>query len=90
VLLDVKNISSNPDDIPPIADTGAMEVYQKRPLVKMVKMHDTTGNVCLKRPIPRLFQDSGPSTNKKHEENCKNRKTAEKNRAQRNTTPHKV
>jgi hypothetical protein len=29
MLLDVKNISSILDDIPPIADTGAMEVYQK-------------------------------------------------------------
>jgi hypothetical protein len=25
-----KNISSNPDDIPPIADTGLIEVDQKR------------------------------------------------------------
>jgi hypothetical protein len=79
MLLDVKNISSILDDIPPIADTGAMEVYQKWPLVKMVKMPDTTGNECLKRPIPRLFQDSGPSTSKKRE----------MTRAQRNTTPHK-
>ncbi|MBY8987643.1 MAG: hypothetical protein KGD61_04255 [Candidatus Lokiarchaeota archaeon] len=35
-------------------------------------MPDTTGNECLKRPIPRLFQDSGPSTSKKCEKICKN------------------
>ncbi|MHA1487460.1 MAG: hypothetical protein ACTSSC_09870 [Promethearchaeota archaeon] len=53
-------------------------------------MHDTTGNVCLKRPIPRLFLDSGPSTNKKHEKKKTAKiEIAEKNRAQRNTTPHK-
>ena len=52
-------------------------------------MHDTTGNVCLKQPIPRLFQDSGPSTNKKHEKKTVKIAIAEKNRAQRNTTPHK-
>ncbi|MHA1350697.1 MAG: hypothetical protein ACTSPZ_07695 [Promethearchaeota archaeon] len=32
-------------------------------------MHDTTGNRCLKRPIPRLFKDSGPSTSKKTQKN---------------------
>ena len=42
-------------------------------------MPDTTGNECLKRPIPRLFKDSGPSTDAKQNENNENNKKNKNN-----------